>query len=259
VPDTPIPVRLQTEPRGDGQPVGIDTEILSFTCDGQDVAPEPGRLLPTGILSSRIERTVHLSPKPLGKHTLQAVVRVRVHPFDSQTDHFSDEVTHEMTREARAEFKVVAKPGDLIKLQPDLSLTKELRLNLALQSAYASPSFSSGGVGYAEIKVWIRAQDALPVNVAFEAIGEFGDRSLPLGYLTIRAGEPRVPRSYDLEGLLFGDVPDVLRVRLVASVDAAVTTTGLEQIWDGELDLGTVPVRGAQALRKWLKEQQAGE
>ena len=106
--DIPIPVRLQTEPRTNVK-FAVETEVLSFTCDGQQVVPELQRVFPTAPFSGRINRTIDLFPKPLGKHSIQAVVRVRVRTLDPKTDRVSDEVIHEMTREAWSEFEVVAK------------------------------------------------------------------------------------------------------------------------------------------------------
>ena len=256
--DIPIPVRLQTEPRTNVK-FAVETEVLSFTCDGQQVVPELQRVFPTAPFSGRINRTIDLFPKPLGKHSIQAVVRVRVRTLDPQTDRFSDEVIHEMTRAAWAEFEVVAKqPEDLIQLQPDPTLTEALRSSFVLQSAYASRLSGWGpGARSAEIALLMWAQERMPVNVAFEVLGEFEGQSLFFGYVTCRAGKR--PWLQELRSRTLTAVPGVLRVRLVASIDAALSAPDLEQIWDGELDLGTVSVDGAARVREWIREGQAGE
>jgi hypothetical protein len=179
---------------------------------------------------------------------------VRVRPLDAQSDCYSDEVIHEMTREARAEVEVVAlPPEDLIQLRPDPTLTEVLRSSFVLQNARASRS----GTGSAEIALLMWAQERMPVNVAFEVLGEFGGQSLFFGYVTGRAGER--PWLQDLQSRTFTTVPDVTRIRLVASIDAALTAADLEQIWDGELDLGTISVEGAENVREWISEGQPGE
>jgi hypothetical protein len=250
---TPIPLRLWTEQRS-WLHFGVDAEVLSLTCDGQDVVPNLRRAFPIARSSGLCDRTLQLPCKPLGEHELHAVIRARVYPLDSQNKRYLEETIHEITREARAKCAVVAKqPEDLIKLQPDPTLTDLLCSRFALQSAYASYS----GAGSAEIALLMRAQERMPVNVAFEVRGEFEGQSLFLGYLTCRAGER--PRLQELRSRTLTAVPDLLRIRLVASIDAALSNPALNEIWDGDLDLGPIPVENAARVRQWLQEARTGE
>jgi len=254
-PDGPLPIRLYAEQRfrlGSS----VDTEVVSLACDGHEMEVDLEQLHLRWPWHGTTQQTVHALPPPPGTHEIQAVVHVTVHRDSESSD---DELLHESTRELRATFQVLEdRPPNLIRMQPDPALTKVIRESLEPESAFVvSQRDQSTGRRYVELNVRLNGRESMPADVAFEAFAEFGSQSVPLGDLVIRSGEPH--RLHRLVARLTTEVPDEIRVRLVASADTALRTVDLQQIWDGELDLGTIPVRAAQALRKWLKEQQAGE
>jgi hypothetical protein len=250
-PDSPLLIRLHAEERFVSK-FPVDAQVASLTCDGHELEVDLEQLHLRWPWYGIRQQTVHASPPPPGTHEIQAVVHVTVHR--------QSESLHESTHELRATFEVLAsRPPNLIRLQPDPALTPELRATFTLHQALAVPALSRATRRpCAELIVYLYARNSMPADVAFEVFAEFEGGSVSLGELAIRSGELMRP-TYKLTGELWDSVPDEIRVRLVASANAALRTVDLEQIWDGELDLGPIPVENAEHVRQWLQEAQTGE
>ncbi len=82
-----------------------------------------------------------------------------------------------------------------------------------------------------------------PVNVAFDIfLRNSGGTEVHVGEFTAQAGKGRAAGARFHESKLYGLSGDRLDVVLRPSTAAARRTTGLQEIWGGELVLRDVPV-----------------
>lgn len=166
-----------------------------------------------------------------GEHEVRGRWTIRaVEGFDLKAEPLA-----EWTIERTGRVTVLPPDADLIRLRRDESLREQIRKAISIDRLEAY-DYGRGLMANGMIQV-----RSAPIGLGFDVVWRVGDREWDAGKIAVQAGTNQgVGLHGELKG--FDADTDVVTVILRPSVDAALRSLSVNEIWDGELIFPDMPV-----------------
>jgi hypothetical protein len=233
-------------------PVWTSGRLLEVRLDGTAVPLEGPRWEYMREYGDERTSAVSLPPAAPGRHRIECDVDLYLNRLDVKARRFDP--LGFATKTLSVEFEVVSHiPDGYIQMVRPAEFEDELAGLFSAQGFHVSND-ASGWRLYPVLRGTVVLSAPLPIGVAFEVIVVYGDRRVPLGRLAERAGIGRSREFRKFKVEIPYDLPERVDILLKPSLDVALDTASLREIWGGKVWLRDVTVRNAENLESMRRQ-----